>query len=224
MPAILAVQSVSKHYLRGVERIDALADISFQIDQPAVVAIAGPSGSGKSTLLSLLARFDRPDSGQILLDGICLDQVPDSALDTYRNRKLGFVFQQFNLLNVMTAQENVELALLPQKCDALEKRRRASEMLELVGLGNRRAHRPHELSGGQQQRVAIARALVGRPRFVIADEPTGNLDRKTAHDILALIGDLNRQMGTTFIIATHDQRVMDSAHRTIALEDGRHQS
>ncbi|MET3135147.1 ABC-type lipoprotein export system ATPase subunit [Oxalobacteraceae bacterium GrIS 1.11] len=221
MPTILEVDALSKHYQRGAERIAALSEVSFRIEQPEVLAIAGPSGSGKSTLLSLLARFDRPDAGVIRLDGVCLDQIAATALDEFRNRKLGFVFQQFNLLHVLTAQENVELALTPQAFSRQERRRRAADMLAQVGLGQRLTHKPSELSGGQQQRVAIARALVGRPRFVIADEPTGNLDSKTAQEILALIDSLNRQTATTFIIATHDQRVMDGAHRTIALEDGR---
>jgi len=221
MSVILEVDSLSKHYQRGAERIAALAEVSFRVEQAQVLAVAGPSGSGKSTLLSLLARFDRPDAGTIRLDGVCLDQIAEAELDDFRNRKLGFVFQQFNLLNVLTAAENVELALTPQGLGKQERRRRAADMLARVGLGQRLTHRPSELSGGQQQRVAIARALVTCPRFVIADEPTGNLDSKTAQEILALIARLNREMGTTFIIATHDQRVMDGAHRTIRLEDGR---
>ena len=221
MAAILEVDAVSKYYLRGDERIVALDRVSFRIDQPSVTAIAGPSGSGKSTLLGMLARFDRPDSGSISVDGERLDQIAEPKLDQYRNRKLGFVFQQFNLVGTLTAQENVELALAPQKLSPAERSRRAIEALQMVGMDHRLKHEPSELSGGQQQRVAIARALVNRPSLVIADEPTGNLDGKTAQQLLELIGSLNRQVGTTFVIATHDQRVMDMAHSVVRLADGR---
>lgn len=221
MSTRLEVEAISKHYQRGTESIAALTDLSFRIITPEVVAVAGPSGSGKTTLLSILARFDRPDSGRITLDGICLNDIADTALDAFRNRNLGFVFQQFNLLPVLSAVENVELALLPQAMSKQERRWRATEILKQVGIGHRLTHKPAELSGGQQQRVALARALVSSPRFVIADEPTGNLDSKTAHEILALIDTLHRQMETTFIIATHDQRVMERAHRILKLEDGR---
>ncbi|MDK2123265.1 ABC transporter ATP-binding protein [Parachitinimonas caeni] len=219
-PPILAVESVTKHYRRGSERIVALTDLSFSIDAPEVVAIAGPSGSGKSTLLNLLARFDVPDSGEVRLDGQDLASISPAALDEFRNRKLGFVFQQFNLLPVLSALENVELALAPQALSRAQRRERAIAMLERVGMGYRLAHKPGELSGGQQQRVAIARALVGRPRFVIADEPTGNLDSKTAAEILQLISELNQTMQTTFVIATHDPRVMQLANSVIELADG----
>ncbi|MFC5475542.1 ABC transporter ATP-binding protein [Paraherbaspirillum soli] len=221
MTAILEVNAISKHYRRGDERIVALADVSFRIEQPTVTAVAGPSGSGKSTLLSMLARFDQPDSGHIMIDGARLDSIAESGLDQFRNRKLGFVFQQFNLVSVLSAVENVELALAPQALPKQERRSRAIAALEMVGIGHRLSHKPTELSGGQQQRVAIARALVNRPRFVIADEPTGSLDSKTAHELLDLIGRLNQQMDTTFIIATHDVKVMQMAHRVIRLEDGR---
>ena len=169
----------------------------------------------------MLARFDRPDSGSISVDGERLDQIAEPKLDQYRNRKLGFVFQQFNLVGTLTAQENVELALAPQKLLPAERSRRAIEALQMVGMDHRLKHEPSELSGGQQQRVAIARALVNRPSLVIADEPTGNLDGKTAQQLLELIGSLNRQVGTTFVIATHDQRVMDMAHSVVRLADGR---
>jgi len=221
MAAILEVDTISKYYLRGDERIVALDRVSFRIEQPSVTAIAGPSGSGKSTLLGMLARFDRPDSGSISVDGERLDQIAEPKLDQYRNRKLGFVFQQFNLVGTLTAQENVELALAPQKLSPAERSRRAIEALQMVGMDHRLKHEPSELSGGQQQRVAIARALVNRPSLVIADEPTGNLDGKTAQQLLELIGSLNRQVGTTFVIATHDQRVMDMAHSVVRLADGR---
>lgn len=221
MAAILEVDKVCKAYRRGGERIVALEDITFSIGQPSVTAVAGPSGSGKSTLLGMLARFDLPDSGAIAVDGQRLDRIADAQLDHYRNRKLGFVFQQFNLVGTLSARENVELALAPQALPAAERRGRATAALELVGMAHRQDHAPRELSGGQQQRVAIARALVNRPGLVIADEPTGNLDGGTARQLLELIDDLNRRTATTFVIATHDQRVIDMAHRVIRLQDGR---
>ncbi len=221
MTPILEIDAISKYYQRGEERITALDCVSFLIEQPSVNAIAGPSGSGKSTLLSMLARFDQPDSGYICIDGIRLDSIAGHELDQFRNAKLGFVFQQFNLIGVLSATENVELALAPRTLSKKEKRRRAIAALEMVGLAHRLGHKPSELSGGQQQRVAIARALVNQPRLVIADEPTGNLDSKTAHELLMLIDTLNREMQTTFMIATHDQRVIEMAHRVIYLDDGK---
>jgi putative ABC transport system ATP-binding protein len=221
MAPIVDVRQVSKHYRRGEERIAALDSVSFQIGEPSVVAIAGPSGSGKTTLLGMLARFERPDSGSIHLDGAALDALPDHELDTFRNRKLGFVFQNFNLVGTLTAQENVELALATCALPKRERRKAAAGALSLVGMEHRLDHTPGQLSGGQQQRVAIARALVNRPKLVIADEPTGNLDSKTAQQMLELVDRLHRDLGTTFIIATHDQRVMDMAGQVLRLEDGR---
>lgn len=221
MTAIVEVDAVSRHFERGGERIVALDAVSFCIDQPSVTAVAGPSGSGKSTLLAMLARFDRPDSGTITVGGERLDRIAEGQLDQYRNRKLGFVFQQFNLVPALSAQENVELALAMHKLPAAERRRRAAAALEQVEMGHRLRHTPAELSGGQQQRVAIARALVNQPGLVIADEPTGNLDGRTAQHLLELIGRLQRELATTFIIATHDPRVMDMAQRVIRLADGR---
>ncbi len=221
MTPVIDVDSLCKHYRRGDERIVALDAVSFRIDAPCVTALAGPSGSGKSTLLGMLARFDQPDSGTIRIDGERLDAIPERDMDRFRNRKLGFVFQQFNLVPALSAQENVELALAPQSLPTGERRRRAAAALDLVGIGQRAAHTPRQLSGGQQQRVAIARALVNGPRFVIADEPTGNLDGKTANELLRLIERLHRDLDTTFLIATHDARVIEMAQRVIALEDGR---
>jgi putative ABC transport system ATP-binding protein len=221
MPAILDVHQVSKRYRRGDEDIAALDSVSFRIEQPSLVAIAGPSGSGKSTLLSMLARFEQPDSGHIKIDGAVLAELAEHELDDYRNRKLGFVFQSFNLVGTLTAHENVELALAPRAMSRQEKRRCAAEALAMVGMDHRSGHTPAQLSGGQQQRVAIARALVNRPRLVLADEPTGNLDSKTAQQMLALVDSLHRDIGTTFLIATHDPRVMEMAGQVIRMEDGR---
>jgi putative ABC transport system ATP-binding protein len=221
MKTILSIRAVGKKFNQGSESIVALDNISFDIEKPQIVALAGPSGSGKSTLLNLLARFDRVDSGQILIDGSDIDQLQDNELDVFRNRQLGFVFQQFNLIKVLSATENVELTLLPQGLSKATRRQRAEEMLSAVGLADRLNHRPDQMSGGQQQRVAIARALVGKPTLVIADEPTGNLDGMTAHEILQLIHRLNQDFQTTFVIATHDHRVMDMAHRVMTLSDGK---
>ena len=221
MVPIVDVRKVSKHFRRGEEKIAALDAVSFRIEQPSVVAIAGPSGSGKSTLLGMLARFEQPDSGSIHLDGAALDTLADHELDAFRSSKLGFVFQNFNLVGTLTAQENVELALATSPLAKHERRKAASEALAMVGMGQRLGHTPGQLSGGQQQRVAIARALVRRPKLVIADEPTGNLDSKTAQQLLELVDRLHRELGTTFIIATHDQRVMDMAGQVLRLEDGR---
>jgi putative ABC transport system ATP-binding protein len=221
MAAVIDVRQISKHYRRGDEKIAALDGVSFTVAQPSVVAIAGPSGSGKSTLLGMLARFEQPDSGSIHLDGAALDALAEHELDAFRSSKLGFVFQNFNLVGTLTAQENVELALATSSLDMHERRRTATAALAMVGMEMRLGHTPAQLSGGQQQRVAIARALVRRPKLVIADEPTGNLDSKTAQELLELVGRLHRDLGTTFVIATHDQRVMDMAGQVLRLEDGR---
>jgi putative ABC transport system ATP-binding protein len=221
MRAIVDVRQVSKHYRRGEERIAALDQVSFRVERPSVVAVAGPSGSGKSTLLGMLARFEQPDSGSIHLDGAALDALPEHELDTFRSRKLGFVFQHFNLVGTLTAQENVELALATCALPKHERRTAAREALAMVGMDHRLDHTPAQLSGGQQQRVAIARALVNGPPLVIADEPTGNLDSKTAQQLLELVDQLHRELGTSFIIATHDERVMDMAGQVLRLEDGR---
>lgn len=218
---ILHVSNVSKRFRRGEETISALDDVSFSIDRPEIVGLAGPSGSGKSTLLNVLARFDAIDSGRILVDDEDISAIPEARLDYFRSRKLGFVFQSFNLIKVLSAAENVELALISQCHSRSARRKIARDILAQVGLAQRLDHRPAQLSGGQQQRVAIARALAGNPSIVIADEPTGNLDSKTAQEILDLMQQLNRDTGTTFLVATHDQRVMDAAARVITMKDGK---
>jgi putative ABC transport system ATP-binding protein len=218
---ILHVSNVSKRFRRGEETIAALDGVSFSIDRPEIVALAGPSGSGKSTLLNVLARFDDIDTGKILIDDEDIAGIPETRLDHFRSRKLGFVFQGFNLIKVLSAAENVELALVPHGHSKSARRTIARTILTEVGLAQRLDHRPAQLSGGQQQRVAIARALAGNPSLVIADEPTGNLDSHTAQDILGLMQRLNKDMGTTFLVATHDHRVMDAADRVITMKDGK---
>lgn len=201
--------------------VRALDDVTVSIEAGVFLAIAGPSGSGKSTLLNIIGCIDTPSSGRVTVAGHDISgQTPDQ-LASLRARTIGFVFQTFNLLPVLTAAENVEYPLLQMsELDADDRRERVQEMLELVQLGKFAKHRPNQLSGGQRQRVAIARALVTRPELVLADEPTANLDHKTGEGILALMKEINRKMRTTFIFSTHDKKVIDAADRLIGVEDG----
>ena len=202
--------------------VDALSGISLSVTEGVFLAIAGPSGSGKSTLLNLIGLIDTPSEGTIKIDGqIVSTQTPDQ-LAPLRARSIGFIFQTFNLLPVLTAYENVEYPLLQfTDIDATRRDRRIKKVLEVVGLGTHMQHRPHQLSGGQRQRVAIARALVTKPRLVLADEPTANLDHKTGTDVLMLMKSINRTFGTTFIFSTHDKRVIRAADRMVRIADGR---
>jgi len=204
----------------GSEVIEILRGIDLRIATGEFVALVGPSGSGKSTLLGVLAGLDRPSAGRVLVDGIDITDLPESRLAAVRNAKIGMVFQTFNLIPTLTAQENVEVPLYvgdhPGSPAA-----RAREVLDLVGLSHRTGHRPSQLSGGEQQRVAIARALATRPAIVIADEPTGNLDAGNGERILELIADLRRRLGTTFLIATHDRDIATRAERVLTIVDGR---
>ena len=217
--AALTAIEVRKSLPLGHERIDILKGISFQIQQGDFAALIGPSGSGKSTLLGLIAGLDNPTSGQVLVDGIDITRMSEARLAAIRNQKIGMVFQTFNLIPTLTAQENVEVPLYVGK-HAGRPSARARELLGLVGLSHRFGHRPNQLSGGEQQRVAIARALAANPAIVIMDEPTGNLDGKNGAMILELIADLRAQTGTTFLIATHDSRVASAAERTLSIMDG----
>jgi putative ABC transport system ATP-binding protein len=206
--------------LLGRERIEILKDVRMQVRHGELVAIVGPSGSGKSTLLGIIAGLDTPTSGQVLIDGIDVTRMREAQLASVRNQKIGMVFQAFNLIPTLTAQENVEAPLAIGKHSG-NATAQARAMLTLVGLGHRFKNRPNQLSGGEQQRVAIARALVTQPAIVIMDEPTGNLDRANSENVLQMIRDIQQQTGTTFIIATHDATVAQAAHRTIRLMDGR---
>lgn len=217
----LVIDHLSKSYTLGGSLVQALDDVSFTVPDGGVIAVSGPSGSGKSTLFNLIAGFDRPDCGRILVGETDVAAVAERDMDAFRNETLGFIFQRFNLLPVLSAQENVELALLPRNVSRAECRSRAEAALAAVGLAERRHHRPDQLSGGQQQRVAVARALVGNPTLVLADEPTGNLDGRSAADILGLIATLHATYQTCFLIATHDPRVLQAAHRVITLTDGK---
>ncbi|NLG25895.1 MAG: ABC transporter ATP-binding protein [Clostridiales bacterium] len=217
---MIELTNVSKRYEMGGEVVKALDDVTMKVDDRDYVAIVGPSGSGKSTMMNIIGCLDVPDGGQYLLDGQDVSRVSDRALGVIRNRKIGFVFQQFNLLQKLTAYENVELPLIYQGVGAAERRRRTLEALERVGLGDRLRHRPNQLSGGQQQRVAIARAMGTRPSILLADEPTGNLDSKSGREIIELLAELNAA-GNTVVLITHDEHVAAQAKRRVHLSDGR---
>jgi putative ABC transport system ATP-binding protein len=220
-PAIVEVRSVSKEYALGKQTVSALRNISLEIHKGEFMALAGPSGSGKSTLLNLIGCIDTPTSGSILIEGRDVSGNTADELADLRLNTLGFVFQTFNLLPVLSAWENVEYPMLQQRfIDRKTRQERIQQYLNIVGLERYVHHRPNELSGGQRQRVAIARALATHPGIVLADEPTANLDRKTGEGILKLMKKLNQDEGTTFIFSTHDARVMEMADRVIDLADG----
>jgi putative ABC transport system ATP-binding protein len=216
---VIDANNLTKVYKMGTQEVCALCGVSVQIERGEVVAIMGPSGSGKSTMMNILGCLDLPTTGEYSLDGEEVSLLKDDQLADIRNRKVGFVFQSFNLLNRTTALGNVELPLRYAGVTT-GRRQQALEALEAVGLKDRVLHRPSELSGGQQQRVAIARALVNTPAIIMADEPTGNLDSKVGKEIIALLLDLNRKKGTTLIIITHDPTVAAQTHRIIHLRDG----
>jgi putative ABC transport system ATP-binding protein len=219
--SLVRLINVSKLYQLGEEPVYALKNISLTIEDGVFLAIAGPSGSGKSTLLNLIGCIDTPSTGEVYIgEQLVSTQTPDQLADL-RARSISFVFQTFNLLPVLTAEENVEYPLLQfPELSAQRRRRRVQALIEMVGLARYAKHRPNQLSGGQRQRVAIARALATKPRIVLADEPTANLDHKTGTDILNLMKALNRRLRTTFIFSTHDRRVMAMADRLIRIEDG----
>lgn len=217
---VLSFHEVSKEYANGDVTIAALREVSVEIERGEFTALVGPSGSGKSTLLHLGAGIDRPTRGSVELLGRDLSAVSEREISVIRNRKVGFIFQTFNLIPVLTVAENVEYPCLLY-AESRENRRRVRELLELTGLGTLDRRRPKQLSGGQQQRVAIARALVNDPAVVFADEPTANLDHRTGDTIMTLLKDLNERLGTTILFSTHDQRIMGYASRVISLEDGR---
>jgi putative ABC transport system ATP-binding protein len=221
-PLLLAAEDVTRVYRLGRDvEVHALRGVSFQVERGEHVAIVGSSGSGKSTLLNLLGALDRPTSGHVRYHGRDVRDLSDTELADLRNRSIGFVFQSFQLLPRLTALDNVIVPLTYRDTDPRERRERAQEALELVGLADRMDHRPGELSGGQQQRVAIARALVTDPELVLADEPTGNLDSVTGEEIMALLESLHADRGTALVVITHEHEIAERASRRIELRDGR---
>ena len=217
---IIQAQQVKKVYRNGLLRVEALNGINMQVEEGEMVAIMGPSGCGKTTLLNCLSGLDTIDEGNVFIKGDNLRDLSDNERTAYRARHMGFIFQDFNLLPVLSAVENVELPMLVSRVPGKKARKRALEMLDRVGLSDRARHRPAELSGGQRQRVTVARALTNDPAIVWADEPTGNLDSETAEDIMSLICRLNRENGQTFVIVTHALEVGERANRIIRMHDG----
>lgn len=218
--AIIRLEGIEKTYtLGGENQVRALQGVNLEIHAGSYVAIMGPSGSGKSTMLNVLGCLDRPTAGQYFLGGEDVSRMPDDTLSEARGRKIGFIFQSYNLIAQLTVLENIQVPLLYQGKDVRLYQKRCVELAELVGLGDRLNHRPNQLSGGQQQRVAIARSLVNDPLMMLADEPTGNLDSKTGQEVLELIGRLN-DSGKTIVLVTHDERVAARAHRIIHMKDG----
>ena len=221
MSNLIGVQSVNKTYKRGEETLVVLDDLSLEVQKGDFLALMGPSGSGKSTLLNLIGGLDTPTSGQIVVNEQHLETMNASALSTWRANNVGFIFQFYNLLPVLTAHKNVEIPLLLTGLSGSQRKEHVSTALNVVGLSDRGGHKPNELSGGQQQRVAIARALVSDPDILVCDEPTGDLDRNTATEILDLLQILNRDHGKTILMVTHDPVAADSAKRTLHLDKGK---
>jgi putative ABC transport system ATP-binding protein len=219
-PVLIKIEGVDKVYMRGRERVEVLKGLDLEVRTGAFEALMGPSGSGKSTLLNLIGGLDRPSAGRVVVGGADLGAMGEGERAHWRSANIGFVFQTYNLLPVLTALENVELPLLLAKLPSAERKRRAQVALRVVGLEDRSGHRPDQLSGGQQQRVAIARAIVTDPRIIVADEPTGDLDRQSADDVLTLLGKLNTEFGKTIIMVTHDPAAAERAAVIHRLDKG----
>jgi putative ABC transport system ATP-binding protein len=218
---MVETRGLGRDYVAGSSVVHALSDVDLQVGRGELVAVRGRSGSGKTTLLSLIGGLDRPSSGHVLIDGRSVGDMGADDLVELRRRRIGFIFQAFGLLSILSAAENVEVPLRLVRAPAVERDERVRVLLELVGLGDRGRHRPHELSGGEQQRVAIARALANRPDVLLADEPTGQLDSATGRSIMSLLRSVVRSEGVTAIIATHDPMLIDLADRVVELKDGR---
>ena len=219
--SIVQLRGVAKNYKRGGETVHVLENLDLDIQRGDFIALMGPSGSGKTTLLNLIGGLDRPSVGTVSIDGHAINQLSEGALAKWRGDNVGFIFQMYNLLPVLTAERNVELPLLLTKLKKSERAKRVATALDLVGLANRAKHRPRELSGGQEQRVGIARAIVTDPALLLCDEPTGDLDRKAGDEILDLLQGLNTQLGKTILMVTHDPHAAARAKRTLHLEKGR---
>jgi putative ABC transport system ATP-binding protein len=218
--SLIEIQHISKTYNTTAVPVQAVNNVSLDIEKQEFTAIVGPSGSGKTTLLNILGGLDKPTDGHVIIDGEDITTLASGKLTDFRLNRIGFVFQAYNLIPVFTAKENVEFIMLLQGVDKAERTRRAVELLEAVGLKDRMDSRPTQLSGGQQQRVAVARALASKPSFVLADEPTANLDSTSAESLLDMMESLNRDWEMTFIFSTHDQKVIKRAHRVVVLQDG----
>ncbi len=220
MGNLVQISNISKVYERGRQKVEVLHHIDLDITQGDFLALMGPSGSGKTTLLNLIGGLDSPSEGSITVDGVRIDQLGQSALAKWRASNVGFVFQFYNLLPMLSAQRNVELPLLLTKLSTAQRRKNAGVALQLVGLSDRAMHKPTELSGGQQQRVAIARALVSDPSLLVCDEPTGDLDRQSAEEVLGLLQMLNREHGKTIVMVTHDPKAAERATHILHLDKG----
>ena len=220
MSTLVEIRNLSKVYERGKQRVEVLHHVNLDIEQGDFVALMGPSGSGKTTLLNLIGGLDSPTEGMLSIAGKRIERLSEDALARWRAANVGFVFQFYNLMPMLTAQKNVELPLLLTRLSAAQRKRKAGIALQLVGLRDRAAHKPTELSGGQQQRVAIARAIVSDPTLLVCDEPTGDLDRQSATDILTLLQQLNRDHGKTIIMVTHDPKAAEYAQHTLHLDKG----
>jgi putative ABC transport system ATP-binding protein len=218
---MVMADGLGREFPSGEGVIHALQGVDLAVPRGQLLAVRGRSGSGKTTLLSLLGGLDRPSTGRVVLDGLEISSLPDAQLVDVRRRTVAFIFQSFGLLPILTAAENVEVPLRLIRADPVERDRRVAELLEVVGLAERMRHRPHELSGGEQQRVAIARALANRPKLLLADEPTGQLDLETGHRVMTMLRSVVRAEAITAIVATHDQAMIDVADRVIELRDGR---
>ena len=222
MAAVISVKNLVKTYVVGEVEVKALRGVNLDVQRGEFLAVSGPSGSGKSTFMHIVGCLDRPTSGQYLLDGQDVSRMSKDALAAVRNKKIGFVFQGFNLLSRTSALDNVELPLLygNNGLKTVDRHKRALEMLELVGLGNRSDHHPNQLSGGQQQRVAIARALINNPSILLADEPTGNLDTRTSIEVMGIFQRLNQERGITVVLITHEMDIAEYGTRTVTFRDG----
>ena len=220
MANLVEIRNLSKTYTRGKQKVEVLHHVNLDIAEGDFLALMGPSGSGKTTLLNLIGGLDSPSEGTLAVGGERIDKLGEGALAKWRSNHVGFIFQFYNLLPMLSAQKNVELPLLLTKLSAAQRKKNASIALQLVGLADRASHKPNELSGGQQQRVAIARAIVSDPKLLVCDEPTGDLDRQSAEDLLALLQSLNRDHGKTIIMVTHDPKAAEHARHVLHLDKG----